>query len=96
MASIQQVRDRAWGKLANPSVVVPPPVQTDLMQIILDEYRHEINGEMSLWFDLRRSGELVNFILDRHGFQIPAGRDVMPIPASAISTNPNLEQNPLY
>jgi len=96
MASIQQVRDRAWGKLANPSVVVPPPVQTDLMQIILDEYRHEVNGEMSLWFDLRRSGELVNFILDRHGFQIPAGRDVMPIPASAIATNPNLEQNPLY
>ncbi|HET9278916.1 MAG TPA: RagB/SusD family nutrient uptake outer membrane protein [Flavitalea sp.] len=49
MATIQQVRDRAWGKLENPSVVVPPPVETDMMKIILDEYRHEINGEMSLF-----------------------------------------------
>ena len=57
MATIQQVRDRAWGKLENPSVVVPPPVETDMLQIILDEYRHEINGEMSLWFNLRRTGE---------------------------------------
>lgn len=96
MATIQQVRDRAWGKLANPSVVVPAPPQTEPLQIILDEYRHEINGENSLWFDLRRSGELVPFILDRHGVQVPAGRDLMPIPASALATNPTLVQNPNY
>ncbi|MBL7697120.1 MAG: RagB/SusD family nutrient uptake outer membrane protein [Chitinophagaceae bacterium] len=96
MATIQTVRDRAWGKLANPSVSVPAPVETEPMQIILDEYRHEIAGENSLWFDLRRSGELIPFILDRHGVQVPAGRDLMPIPASALATNPTLEQNPNY
>ena len=95
-ATIQLVRDRAWGKLENPSVVVPPPVETDVMKIILDEYRHEINGENSLWFDLRRTGELIQYIKDKHGFQIPAGRDLMPIPASALSTNPTLVQNPGY
>jgi hypothetical protein len=96
MATIQQIRDRAWGKLADPSIVVPPPVETDMMKIILDEYRHEINGEMSLWMDLRRSGELIPYMLDKHGFTIPQGRDVMPIPPSAIATNPSLEQNPHY
>jgi hypothetical protein len=96
MATIQLVRDRAWGKLENPSVTVPPPVQTDPMEIILDEYRHEINGENSLWFDLRRSGKLIEFIKDRHNVQVPAGRDLMPIPASALATNPTLVQNPNY
>jgi len=66
------------------------------MKIILDEYRHEINGEMSLWFDLRRTGDLIDFIKEKHGFTIPAGRDVMPIPASALATNPTLVQNPGY
>jgi hypothetical protein len=96
MATIQQVRDRAWGKLENPSVVVPPPVETDMMKIILDEYRHEINGEMSLWFNLRRTGNLIEYLLDKHQFQVPAGRDLMPIPPTAIATNPTLEQNPNY
>ena len=51
---------------------------------------------MSLWFNLRRSGNLVEYILDKHGFAVPLGRDLMPIPASAIATNPTLEQNPHY
>jgi hypothetical protein len=96
MATIQQVRNRAWGKLANPSIVVPPPVETDMMKIILDEYRHEINGEMSLWFDLRRSGSLIDYLKDKHGFTVPLGRDLLPIPATAIATNPSLVQNPGY
>ena len=96
MATIQQIRDRAWGKLENPSIVVPPPVETDMMKIILDEYRHEINGEMSLWFDLRRTDDLIDFIQEKHGFTIPAGRDLMPVPASALATNPTLVQNPGY
>jgi starch-binding outer membrane protein, SusD/RagB family len=96
MATIQLVRDRAWGKLANPSVTVPPPVETDPMKIILDEYRHEIAGENSLWFDLRRSGDLIAYILDKHNVQVPAGRHLMPIPASALATNPTLVQNPNY
>ena len=96
MATIQEVRDRAWGKLADPSAIVPPPAETDMMKIILDEYRHEINGEMSLWFVLRRSGNLAEFLSEKHGFTLPAGRNLMPIPATAIATNPTLVQNPNY
>lgn len=96
MATIQEIRDRAWGKLENPAATVPAPVESDPMKIILDEYRHEINGENSLWFDLRRSGQLVEFIKDKHNFQVPAGRDLLPLPSSALSTNPTLVQNPNY
>ena len=96
MATIQQIRDRAWGKLVNPSIVVPPPVETEMMKIILDEYRHEVCGEMSLWMNLRRSGDLIDYMMAKHGFTVPAGRDVMPIPPAEIATNPTLIQNPNY
>ena len=89
-ATIQTVRNRAWGGVA------PAPAETDMMKIILNEYRHEINGEWSLWFDLRRSGSLVDYLKDTHNFTVPLGRDVLPIPASAIATNPELVQNPGY
>jgi len=88
-ASLKAVRDRAWGGVA-------PDLGTVDMKMILDEYRHEINGEMSLWFDLRRTGDLIDYIQDKHGVTVPAGRDLMPIPASALATNPTLEQNPFY
>jgi hypothetical protein len=67
-----------------------------MMKIILDEYRHELSGEMSLWFDLRRSGSLVAYMKDKHNFTVPQGRDVMPVPPSALATNPTLVQNPGY
>ncbi|MEP6595824.1 MAG: RagB/SusD family nutrient uptake outer membrane protein, partial [Ginsengibacter sp.] len=88
-ASLKKVRDRAWGGAA-------PDLGTVDMKKILNEYRHEINGEWSLWFDLRRSGSLVDYLKDTHGFTVPLGRDVLPIPASAIANNPTLEQNPHY
>src|SRR5258706_1326484 len=96
MATIQKIRDRAWGKLADPSIVVPPPVETEMMKIILDEYRHEVCGEMSLWMNLRRSGDLIDYMMAKHGFTVPAGRDVMPIPPAEIAINPTLIQNPNY
>jgi len=90
LATIQEVRNRAWGGVA------PPPVGTDVLKIIISEYRHEIAGEMSLWFDLRRSGEHINYVLNEFGIQIPNGRDLMPIPSTEIASNPTLEQNPGY
>ena len=96
LATIQIVRERGWGKLANPAVVVPPPVGTDVLKIIINEYRHEIAGEMSLWFDLRRSGEHINYVQNNFGITIPQGHDLMPIPSTAIASNPTLIQNPGY
>ncbi len=74
----------------------PAPADKDLMQVILDEYRHELNGEFSLWFLLRRSGEHVNYIKSRFNINIPPGKDLLPIPQEAIANNLNLEQNPGY
>ena len=51
---------------------------------------------MSLWFDLRRSGEHINYVLNEFQIQIPNGRDLMPIPSTEIASNPTLEQNPGY
>lgn len=96
LATLQRVRDRAWGKLADPSVVVPPPPGGDVMKMIVNEYRHEVAGELSLWFALRRSGEHISYVNDEFGITIPNGHDLMPIPASAIAANPTLVQNPGY
>ncbi|RKD90345.1 RagB/SusD family nutrient uptake outer membrane protein [Mangrovibacterium diazotrophicum] len=95
-ALVDEVRDRAFGKLADASVVVPEPVESDLMKVILDEYRHEFAGEMSAWFLLRRSGEHIDYIKEKFGIDIPTGKDLMPIPQTQIGLNPNLEQNPGY
>jgi len=91
MATLQLVRDRAWGGTAPTS-----PYGPDFMQIMLQEYRHELSGEMSLWYDLRRTGLQVDYIKNTFGLTIPAGHDLLPIPASAIATNPTLQQNPNY
>lgn len=69
---------------------------TDVMKILLEEYRHELAGEFSLWFLLRRSGEQANYVKVRYGITVPPGKDLMPIPQRQIATNQELVQNPGY
>jgi hypothetical protein len=90
-ATLAIVRNRAWGAVAPPS-----PFGPDFMQIMLQEYRHELSGEMSLWYDLRRTGLQIDYIKNNFGIQIPAGHDLLPIPITAIASNPTLIQNPNY
>jgi hypothetical protein len=63
MADLKTVRDRAFGGSA-PAVMqdgltydgkATNPV-TDPMQMVLSEYRHELSGDYSLFYDLRRAG----------------------------------------
>jgi hypothetical protein len=97
LQTIQRVRDRAFGKLTNPSAVVPAPAAgSDVLNVILDEYRHELAGEVSLWFDLRRSGQHKEFVMKTYGINIPAGKDLMPIPQAVLASNNTLTQNPSY
>ncbi|MEO7120875.1 MAG: RagB/SusD family nutrient uptake outer membrane protein [Ginsengibacter sp.] len=91
-ASVAMVRNRAWGNTVAP----PSSFGPDFMQIILQEYRHELAGEMSLWYDLRRSGLQIAYIQSTFGISIPAGHDLLPIPQTAIAVNPFLIQNPNY
>ena len=90
-ATLKLVRDRAWGGVAPAS-----PYGPDFMNIMVNEYRHELGGEMSLWYDLRRTGKQLDYIKNTFGITIPPGHDLLPIPASAIATNPTLAQNPNY
>jgi hypothetical protein len=68
MADLKTVRDRAWGVnsggTAAPAVMQdgltydgqPAQPIIDPMQMVLSEYRHELTGEYSLFYDLRRAG----------------------------------------
>ncbi|HXD79625.1 MAG TPA: RagB/SusD family nutrient uptake outer membrane protein [Puia sp.] len=130
MADLKRVRDRAWGGTA-PAVMQdgltwdgkPTQPITDPMQMVLSEYRHELTGEYSLMYDLRRAGPGIasTFIQNAYGTTsstnqivypygptadgkthgvwmttLPPNKDILPIPVSAISLNPNLKQNPSY
>ena len=63
MADIKLVRDRAWGGAAPATMAdsanyngTPGAPITDPLQMVLSEYRHELSGEYSTFFDLCRAG----------------------------------------
>ncbi|TDG35356.1 RagB/SusD family nutrient uptake outer membrane protein [Pedobacter changchengzhani] len=94
---VKLVRNRAWGKLAGSNAVVPaPPAAGNTLYVILDEYRHELGGEFSVWFNLRRSGEHIKYVKQKYNVNVPAGKDLMPIPQLVIATNETIKQNPGY
>ncbi|HEV8504034.1 MAG TPA: RagB/SusD family nutrient uptake outer membrane protein [Chitinophagaceae bacterium] len=76
MADLKLVRDRAWGGTA-PAVMQdsadykgePGQPITDPLQMVLSEYRHELSGEYSTFFDLLRAGTdvAVDFINTANG-----------------------------
>jgi len=63
MADLKLVRDRAWGGTA-PTVMQdsadykgdPGVAITDPLQMVLSEYRHELSGEYSTFYNLCRAG----------------------------------------
>ena len=87
MEYVMKIRNRA-GLTTTPT--------GDMLDIIMQEYRHEISGEFSLWWVLRRTGAHERYLKENFGVTIPAGRDLMPIPQEQIDINPNLTQNPGY
>jgi hypothetical protein len=129
MNDIQAVRNRAFGGVA-PAMQdgltwngLPTTPITDPLQMVLSEYRHELTGEFSLMYDLRRAGPGVDaaFIQGNYGTtsstsqiiypygptadgkthgvwmtSLPANKDVLPIPTSAIALDPNIKQNLSY
>lgn len=74
LASIKTVRDRAFGGSA-PAVMqdganfdgsAASPI-TDPLQMVYSEYRHELAGEYSTFYDLRRAGVAADFIKKAYG-----------------------------
>lgn len=76
MADLKLVRDRAWGGVA-PAIMkdsanyngTPGVAITDPLQMVLSEYRHELTGEYSLFYNLCRAGsaEAIAFIKSANG-----------------------------
>ncbi len=91
-ANMAIIRNRAWGNTTAPASAYGP----DFMQSMLQEYRHELGGEVSLWYNLRRTGLHLAYIQNNFGIAIPTGHDLLPIPQTAIAVNPFLKQNPNY
>ncbi len=75
-----------------------PDATGDFVTALNDEYRHELGGEFSTFFYLRREGEGVasKFVKDKYNITIPAGHELMPIPLPVISANVKITQNPGY
>jgi len=75
MADLKLVRDRAWGG-TSPAMQdsadykgAPGQPITDPLQMVLSEYRHELTGEYSTFFDILRAGTdvAVDFINNANG-----------------------------
>ena len=76
LADLKLVRDRAWGGTA-PAIMKdsadykgdPGVTITDPLQMVLSEYRHELSGEYSTFFDILRAGTdvAVDFINKANG-----------------------------
>ena len=76
MADLKLVRDRGWGGTA-PAIIKdsadykgdPGVTITDPLQMVLSEYRHELSGEYSTFFNILRAGTdvAVDFINKANG-----------------------------
>jgi hypothetical protein len=101
LADIQTVRDRAWGGTA-PAMAdsanydgTPGQPITDPLQMVLSEYRHELSGEYSVFYDLCRAGTdtAVAFINKANG--CVAG-SYNPVPNPAPGPTHDGKQHGLY
>lgn len=86
LALINKIRKRARLKPISSN-------ETDIMPILLNEYRHELAGEFSLWYVLRRSKEHKTYLKTHFNLTIPPGHDLLPIPKDQLRINSALQQN---
>lgn len=76
LLTVKRVRDRAWGGTA-PAVMqdgakydgTPASPITDPLQMVYSEYRHELSGEYSTFYLLRRAGVASTFVNATYGTQ---------------------------
>ncbi|MDB5014262.1 MAG: RagB/SusD family nutrient uptake outer membrane protein [Daejeonella sp.] len=97
LATLKRVRDRAFGGTAPLVYMSEGKIVTDPLQMVYHEYRHELSGEYSTFYNLRRAGVATTFVKEVYSdATIPAGRELYPIPQNEIGLNPNLTQNTGY
>ena len=96
LATLKTLRDRAFGGNAPAVYMSEGKVITDPLQMVYHEYRHELTGEYSTFYNLRRAGVATSFVKEVYDITIPAGHELYPIPQYEIGLNPNLAQNAGY
>jgi hypothetical protein len=90
LATLKIVRDRAWGGSA-PTVMqdgakydgTPAAPIIDPLQMVYSEYRHELSGEYSTFYDLRRAGVAIDFVTKAYGTK--NNPNPIPNPAKSIA-----------
>ncbi|MHA4895744.1 RagB/SusD family nutrient uptake outer membrane protein [Pedobacter sp. PWIIR3] len=93
LATLKILRDRAFGGTAPAVFMSEGKVITDPLQMVYHEYRHELTGEYSTFYNLRRAGVATAFVKEVYDITIPAGHELYPIPQYEIGLNPNLTPN---
>ena len=102
MADLKLVRDRAWGGTAPANMADSAnfdgssgqPI-TDPLQMVLSEYRHELSGEYSVFYDLCRAGTdvAVAFVNKANG---TVDNSFNPVPNPAPGPTHDGQQHGLY
>lgn len=86
----------AWPGKEGENMITAGDVDIDF---ILDERSRELNGEFMRWFDLTRTGKLlerVQLANEQGGPNIQPFHELRPIPQSQIDLAPGFPQNPGY
>jgi len=102
LSDLKLVRDRAFGGVA-PAVMAdsanfdgtPGQPITDPLQMVLSEYRHELSGEYSVFYDLCRAGDdvAINFIKKANG---TVDNSYEPVPNPAPGPTHDGQKHGLY
>jgi len=94
---VNQVRRRA--RNSDPNAVPQDYTLTDFSNkddfrnAIFEERKWELAYELHRWFDLVRTGRLIDTISSKFDYPISEKHKLFPIPASQLTANPELEQN---
>ncbi|MBC7446431.1 MAG: RagB/SusD family nutrient uptake outer membrane protein [Hymenobacteraceae bacterium] len=99
LAAVNKVRRRAFGEDMNATDAQPHDFTAntaDFIDKVQKERRYELAFENDRWFDLKRTGKLVERMMATGKTNIRETNLVMPIPQSERDANPNLTQNPGY
>jgi len=97
LEAINKVRRRAFGLPINtPAAAVDYTAATpNFTAAVIQERRLELAFEDDRWYDLKRTGTLVD-VMRAQGKSIQKFNELLPIPQAEINVNPNLKQNDGY
>ncbi len=84
LKNINKIRKRAGLKAVN---------SKNLEDKLFNEYRHELVGDYSLWYILRRSGNYQKYLKENFDISLKPGHELLPIPTVQLKLNGKLKQN---